>query len=329
MPARLENELKINENVNEILKGLPSYVNEWHDNLYAAKKTAATRRDFVRKIRCYLEFINEDPMKVSIDEINDQTITKYYISIGTKKDKNGNIVETSGSYQQNVYSALSNFLTFLTKKEYIKRNYIQDIERPRSNDLERINEHRIRFTKRDFKLVLHEATMEFDPVYKYRDCALLRILMGTGMRETALRIINISDIDFEKKTLVTMDKGKGSGKFQLYYLNDLTIESIQKWLEYRKCFEKYPSDALFLSYQGERISTKGISKIVDKHFYKALGIHVSPHKIRGGVASILYDDTKDIEFVRRSIGHSNVETTQRYIRTENNERQQAAKLLEF
>ena len=267
--------------------------------------------------------------KVTIDEINDQTVTKYYISIGTKTDKNGNVVETSGSYQQNVYSALNNFLKFLVKKEYIKKNYIQDIERPKSNDLERINEHRMRFTKRDFKLVLHEAAMEFDPVYKYRDYALLKILMGTGMRETALRIINISDIDFEKKTLVTMDKGKGSGKFQLYYLNDSTIDSIKNWLEYRKCFERYPSDALFLSYQGERISTKGIAKIVDKHFYKALGKHVSPHKIRGGVASILYDDTKDIEFVRRSIGHSNVETTQRYIRTENNERQQAAKLLDF
>lgn len=328
MPARLENELRINKNVEEILKSMPSYVSEWHNNLYAGKKTASTRRDFIRKIRCFLEFINDDPSKVTIDEINDQSITKYYISIGTKKDKKGNTVETSGSYQQNVYSALNNFLTFLVKKGYIERNYIQDIERPKSNDLDRINENRMRFTKRDFKLVLHEASMEFDPVFKTRDYALLKILMTTGMRETALAIINVSDIDFDKKTLVTIDKGKG-GKFQLYYLNDSTIESISNWLEYRKCFEKRPSDALFLSYQGERISTKGIAKIVDKHFYKALGKHVSPHKIRGGVATILYDETKDIEFVRKTIGHSNVETTQRYIRTENNERQKAAQLLDF
>ena len=32
MPARLENELKINENIETILKELPEYVNEWHDN---------------------------------------------------------------------------------------------------------------------------------------------------------------------------------------------------------------------------------------------------------------------------------------------------------
>ena len=58
-------------------------------------------------------------------------------------------------------------------------------------------------------------------------------------------------------------------------------------------------------------------------------MHVSPHKIRAGVASILYEETKDIEFVRRAIGHTNVATTQRYIRTENKEREKASKLLEF
>lgn len=328
MPARLENELKINENIEAILKELPEYVNEWHDNLYAAKKTASSRLDFVRKIRNYLEFINKDPGKVSIEEINDHTVTKYYISIGTKKDKNGNVVETSGSYQQNIYSALNNFLKFLTKKGYIAKNYIEDIERPKNDDLERINRDRIKFTKRDFKLVLHAAGMEFDPVYKYRNTAILKIFMTTGMRETALRIINISDIDFEKKTLTTIDKGRG-GKFQVYNLNNSTIECIKNWLEYRKCFEKYPSDALFLSYQGERISTRGIAKIVDKYFYKALGKHVSPHKIRGGFISILYEETGDIEFVRRATGHSNAATTQRYISTNNDERERASEIMEF
>ena len=330
MPARLENEFKINENIEEILKGMPKYVVEWHDNLSAAKKTASTRRDFVRKIRNYLLYINKDMDKISIDNINEVTVTKYYISIGTKKDSSGNLVETTISYQKGVYSALNNFLKFLVKKNYIEKNYLADIEKPKGDDLDRINRNRIYFTKADFKLVLHDAAMESDPVYRYRDSAILKLFMTTGMRETALRILNISDIDFEKRTIITSDKGHGTnGKFQQYFLNESTMESLMQWLEYRHYFENYPSDALFLSYQGERISTRGIAKIVEKHFMNALGKHVSPHKIRGGVASILYDETKDIEFVRRSIGHSKVETTQRYIRTNNEERQQAAKILEF
>jgi len=328
MPARLENELHINESIEKLLKDVPSYVIEWHDNLYASKKTASTRRDFVQKIIKFLSSINSDIKKVEFSDITEHSVTKYYISIGTKQLKDGTIKETSGSYQQNIYTVLKNFLGFLANRNHIERNYMEDIDRPRSNDLERIKKERIKLDKRAFKLVLHKASLELDPVYKYRDSLILKILMETGMRETALRIINISDIDFENKTLVTIDKGKG-GKFQVYPLNDSTIETLQNWLKYRKCFEKYPSDALFLNYQGNRLSCKGISRVVDKYFTEALGKHVSPHKIRGGVASILYEKTGDIEFVRRALDHEKVETTQRYITTSNNERDKAAQLLEL
>ena len=47
MPARLENEMRINDITDKILEDMPDYVNEWHDNLYASKKTAATRREFI------------------------------------------------------------------------------------------------------------------------------------------------------------------------------------------------------------------------------------------------------------------------------------------
>lgn len=329
MPARLENEMKITNSIEDMLKGMPTYVVEWHNNLHAGKKTAATRRDFIRKVHRFLTFIDTDVSKVTCDDITSSRVTQYYISISTKQNADGSLSETSVSYQQNIYTALKNFLGFLEKKGYIESNYIEEIDRPKGDDLERINEHRIKLDKRDFKRVLHKAAMERDPVYRYRDGAILNILMSTGMRETALRIINISDIDFQKQTLVTIDKGSNNGKYQIYPLNDETIKVIKKWLEYRKCFEKYPSDALFLNYQGERISCKGISRIVDKYFTQALGRHVSPHKIRGGVISILYEETGNIEFVRRAIGQSKVETTQRYIKTKDDERAQAIKILSF
>lgn len=328
MPARLENELQITQSIETLLKDMPSYVVEWHDNLYASKKTASTRKDFIRKIGKFLSSINNDIKEVKCSEINAQTVTKYYITIATKTLLDGTIKETSGSYQQNIYSALKNFLGFLAIRNYIERNYMIDIDRPKSHDLERIKKERIKLKKEDFKLVLDKANLEPDPVYRYRNSLILKILMETGMRETALRIINISDIDFDNKTLVTIDKGKG-GKFQVYPLNDSTIETLKKWLKFRKYFEKYPRDALFLNYQGERLSCKGISRIVDKYFQEALGKHVSPHKIRGGVASILYEQTGDIEFVRRALDHEKTETTQRYITTENNERDKAAQLLEL
>lgn len=330
MPARLENEMEITKGINVMLKTMPEYVTEWHNNLYASKRTAATRREFVRKIRHFLEFINSDVSGITTDEITDDIVTSYYISISTKKNPDGSLSETSDSYQQNVYCALKNFLGYLEGKGYIDKNYILNINKPGNNDLDRINEHRIHFTKEDFSNVLKVIEAEPNVINRNRDRAIMKIFMTTGMRETALKILNVSDIDLENKTLVTVDKGKGKGKLQHYSLNESTVEAIKKWLDCRKQYVFEEDDgALFLSYQGKRLSTKGIAKLVDKHCYKALGKHVSPHKIRGGVASILYAETRDVEFVRRSIGHSAVATTQRYISTENNERKHAAKILEF
>lgn len=330
MPARLENEMEITNKVNKLLETAPPYVTEWHNNLYASKRTAATRREFVRKICHMLEYIDSDIKHIPVGKINEENITRYYISIGTKKNSDGSISETSDSYQQGVYCALKNFLGFMERKGYIDKNYILDISKPGNKDLDRINENRIRFTREDFSLILEEVEKEKNGVCRNRDRALMKIFMGTGMRETALKILNVSDVDFEKKTLVTIDKGSGKGKRQQYYLNDGTLNAIKEWLNCRNEYIKDDNqEALFLSYQGNRLTNNGISKVVNKYCTRALGKHVSPHKIRGGVASILYDETKDIEFVRRSIGHSNVATTQRYIRTENNERQKAAQLLDF
>jgi integrase/recombinase XerC len=330
MPARLENEMELNSKIEAILQELPYYVDEWHKKLYASKKTANSRREFVSKVRNFLEFIDKDTADISLDKINDENVTNYYISVGTKINRDGTISETSDSHQQVVYCVLKNFLGFLCKKGYIEENYILNIAKPGNKDLDRINEHHFHFTKNDFEKVIDVISEERNPVCRCRDLAMMKVFMGTGMRRTALKILNVSDIDFQNKTLVTVDKGAGKGKVQKYNLNDSTIQALNDWLDCRDEFAQEEKNyALFVSYQGNRLSDNGISKMVNKYFDQALWMHVSPHKIRAGVASILYEETHDIEFDRRAIGHSNVSTTQRYISTYNDERLQAAKIMEF
>lgn len=330
MPARIENELKINKSIENMLQDMPQYVVEWHDNLHASKLTASSRRNYVTKIRAYLESINRNVSKVKIEDITAQSVRKHYIAIATKETSNGEIKSTSDSYQLGVYAALNNFLAFLVGDGYIKQNYMEKIKRPKNKDLDRIKLHRVKLDERDFKLVLHKAAVQRDPIFRYRDGLVLRLLMETGMRETALRIINISDIDFENKTILTYDKGSNEGNQQLYEVSDSVIEAINNWLQYRSCFEKRPTDALFLNYQGTRLSTKGISRIVDKYFYEALGKHVSPHKIRGGFASIMYTKTGgDLEFVKELMGHKEVMTTDRYLAFKNDSRKRAIDLLKL
>ena len=324
MQGRLESERAINARIQTKLETMPEFVSEWHSLLRASKVTASSRMDYVNKVHHFLEFISNNTATVTAKQITASKTTDYFISIQTKEDKNGNLVNTSDSYQQTVYCALNNFFEFMVNHQYTRNNYMKDIKKPKNKDLDRINKNRTLLTERDFKLILHSATMENDPVLKRRDKAILLIFMSTGMRKEALRSINISDIDFNDYTLTVIDKGD---KTQIYSLNAKCIDALKEWIDYRSDYVETPTDALFISKNGNRISSNGLAKVVCKYTKQALGKELRPHKLRAGYCSILYANNPDIEFVRRSVGHSDVSTTQRYIVTNGSERKEAASII--
>ena len=151
--------------------------------------------------------------------------------------------------------------------------------------------------------------------------------MTTGMRRNALREINLDDIDLVNHKLTVIDKGYIEHE---YFLNDQTVSVLEEWINdrYFMLGGSENEKALFISRDLKRISSTSIAELVDKYSSAALGYHISPHKLRSGLASIMYDETRDIEFVRRVIGHSNTKTTQRYIVTDNKERKTASTLME-
>ena len=325
MQGRLENELKINDAINRFLEKMPEYVKEWHLNLMASNKTAATRRDFVYKISYFLSFINKDTKNVRLEDFNINKVEEYFVIIRTKKDKNGNTVYTSDSHQQCIWIALNNFFEFLYNRKYISENYMKSITKPKNRDLERINEKRPLLTKKDFKKIIN-AVYENGGKFKERDLAIITLLMNTGMRESALVEINVSDIDFDYNKLYVVDKGN---KKHTYFLSSDIVDILIDYIEERKYFlDDKENDALFLSARKTRITAEAVYDIVMKYSKLGIGKELSPHKLRGGFVTILYKETGDAEFVRRAVGHSNISTTQRYIATAGEEKEKAAKLMQ-
>jgi site-specific recombinase XerD len=331
MQGRLEHEIKIDNYISEKLSGAPGFVSEWHMNLKASKKTAATRKDFVCKILNFLSKVNV----TDISQFNLPMIERYFISTQTKQDNNGNTVYTSDSYQQCVWIALNNFFGFLYKRNYISENFMNNIDKPRNHDLERINEHRVLLTKKDFKRIINavengtgsDTAKAHQLNVKSRDKLIMSLLMSTGMRESALTEINMSDIDMENKMLHIIDKGN---KKHTYPLSDNIIDLINEWAARREIIlDGENSDALLITEGKKRLTQNGLAAIVKKYTMGALGKALSPHKLRAGFCSILYAETGDAEFCRRAIGHSNISTTQRYITTGNNERKRASEIMSF
>lgn len=330
MNGRIENDLKIYDNIERQLIFCPKYVEDWYYYLKANEQTAMTCQCYINIIKVFLRFINDEIKDIELSEIDESVITRYFINIQYKDDG----TETSDSYKQTIWSCLNNFFDFLEGRQMIDRNLIKSskIKRPKNKDLQRINSTRKLLTQDDFNKILNAVEVGvgtnkakgYQRKFKNRDKLILLIFMTTGIRKTALQEINISDIDLNTHTLYVTDKGN---KFHEYYLNEKTMCVVEDWLRDRYSLTGNMDGALFISKENNRMCANSIVKIVDKYARAGLGYHISPHKLRSGLVSIMYSQTKDIEFCRRAIGHSKIETTQRYIVTNNDERERTAKMM--
>ena len=336
MSGRISNQLQIYKSVEKNFINYPKYLIDWYFHLKANDISATTCKDYINKIIRFLESISTNwndiiPANISVDNV-----IQYFINIKVKKDTDGNVIgETSYSYRQSVWSCFNNFFEYLYNNNWTNDNIFKkaNIKRPKNNDLQRINQKRILLSKDDFKNILKavedgvgsKKSRAYQKRFHNRDKSIMLIFMTTGIRETALREIDVDDINLETGELTVVDKRH---KFHTYTLDLKTVGVIKDWL-----IDRYfilggiKHDALFISRDQNRISSNSIAELVDKYASAALGYHISPHKLRSGLASILYNEKRDIEYVRRVIGHSSSTTTQRYIVTDNKEREEAANLI--
>ena len=88
---------------------------------------------------------------------------------------------------------------------------------------------------------------------------------------------------------------------------------------------KANSEYAFKSNKGNSyITQKSYSKILTK-VGSELGLkNISGHSMRKTYAHRLYEATKDVEYVRIALGHTNIETTKRYLGLNHEVKEEAA-----
>ena len=330
MTGRMEMDKKMEERCDKLLNDCPDYVAEWFENLKANDMTMHTCFDYLNNIRKMILWYADYPD--TIDKLSQKKTIEFFNSAKKRYDEyEDEEIPVAISSQQALWSALKNFFDYLYNMHYISDNYIRTIKRPRSRDSVETGKEKIFLTQADFNKILKAVengagtttAKRHQTHTKSRDKLIMLLFMTTGMRESALCSINVNDIDQVNNQLIVIDKGN---KKHVYALTDNVIEALNTWLIDRQEMCK-STNALFIGQYDQRITPMGITMIIKKFSQAALGKAISPHKLRAGFCSILYNKTHDIEFVRRSVGHSQTQTTQRYIVTDNKERKEASEII--
>lgn len=313
MQGRIEHRIRTENNIKKILRELPECVTNYYYNL-ATSREPKTCEEYIKKIRNFLYFISDEPENIVFNNIKEIDITKYIHKMETR-ERNGEILPTSFSYRKTIYSILKNFFNYLKRNNYIDDNLMEGIDRTKNKD----EIKRIYLTWNDLDNILEtvdngagtDRSINRQENWKTRDKLIILLFVSTGMRKTALSEINVEDIDLDKGIITIIDKRY---KTHILELTEKTINILEDWLEQRNLIlDGIDCDALFISNRRQRMSEKSIENIVKKYSDEALGIKLSPHKLRFAYVSLLYDETGDIEFVRDAVGHANIATTQRYI----------------
>ena len=328
MNGRLEHKIRNEKLIDGMLQELPECVSQYYFSRSSSKESKGSM-EYIKKIRAFLNFLSNDPKTVDVAQITENDVSKYLHSIEQTTDKDGNMRETTFSYRKQIHSILNSFFCYLKKRKMINENPMDCIERPVAKDVVK----RISLDAFDVNFLLEcidggagtKRSKNRQENWKARDKAIIVLLAMTGMRETALTEINIDDLDFFKGTITVIDKRH---KTHIYKMNEAIRNALVDWIEDRESkLLDQQTNALFISNQRKRIGEKTVAHIVEKYSLEGLGYKISPHKLRAAFCTILYDKTGDIEFVRRAVGHSSIETTQRYIADNDTAKDEAASIM--
>jgi integrase/recombinase XerD len=148
-----------------------------------------------------------------------------------------------------------------------------------------------------------------------RDRAVLELFYSCGLRRAELIDLTIRDVDFDRGT-VFVRSGKGAkdryvpiGERALFWLRlylNLTRPQFAKDRE---------QERIFLSSVGTRLCQDWLSRRVRRYLAQAgIDKRGSCHLLRHTVATLMLEGGADIRYVAEMLGHTRLETTQRYTR---------------
>lgn len=236
-----------------------------------------------------------------LKQIDHLTIREWLAALHTDKKKKTSIARK--------LAALRTFFQFLVREGVIELNPAKLVATPRKEKKLPVHlsiEDAVRFIE----------TPDTETDFGKRDRAILELLYATGVRVSELVQLDLRDIDFKNKLLRVFGKRR---KERIVPFGDPAARALQDYLDIRERFlmhapaTKRDSQPLILNYQGTRMTTRSVGRLVEKYIRLCAGMHdISPHALRHSFATHLLDSGADLRDIQELLGHARLSTTQIY-----------------
>ncbi|NMB26659.1 MAG: site-specific tyrosine recombinase XerD [Tissierellia bacterium] len=171
-------------------------------------------------------------------------------------------------------------------------------------------------TKEEVNLLLSQPSR--DNFKGSRDKAMLELLYATGIRVSEIVALDLDKLNLELGYLHLDDSSLNE---RVIPIGSVALKYLKNYIEeYRnEVLGKREEIAVFLNYNGNRLTRQGFWKIIKQYAIKLkLDKKITPHTLRHSFAVHLLQNGADIKTVQEMLGHSDISTTQMYSFATNN-----------
>ena len=178
----------------------------------------------------------------------------------------------------------------------------------------------------------------------HRNKTMISLMLNTGLRLSEVINLKWKHLDLQTGKLKVVE-GKGS-KDRILWINNETLEKLRNWRE-RQVKEVGNMDHVFTTSTGNKLDPSdirsmiytyskkaGIQEEIEKHYKDEKGNElldtykekkIKPHTLRHTFATDLLRETNNLRLVQKTLGHSDISTTQIYTHIVDSEMEEALK----
>lgn len=260
-------------------------LNLYLGSLAVEGKSPKTIQRYALVLKIFNEKINKNLRDVTTNDL------RYYLACYKSQR------HVSGTTLDGMRRVFTAFFNWLETEEYIAKSPARRVSRIKKD------------TKKERELHEDELEKLVNGCTNIRDRALIEFMYATAARVSEVAGINISDIDFQEKSVLLHGKG---GKDRISFFTDKAAYYLKEYLNTRKD----NNDALFVSLKNHnnRVTKDSIEQMV-KTLGKRVGLDkIHPHRFRVTRITILVNRGMALQDVQEIAGHSDINTTQMYYR---------------
>ncbi len=251
--------------------------------LWISQKSKTTQKTYITISRQFLTFTGKELEEVKLEDI---LLWLESFQLRGKSQKTIN----------NKLAAIKSLFSFGVKTGYLANNPASMIKTIKAKDA--LNERILLDT--EVKELINAAISE-------RDRAILILLYILGLRISELVGLNWSDFQPTDDSVTVTIFGKGHKTRTLLITHQL-------WTELKQLPSSEKTEAVFLSRFGNRLDRHAIHRLIKKAVEKAgINPHTSAHWLRHAHACHSLNNGAGIDLLMKSLGHSSLAVTSRYL----------------